>query len=302
MTEFSLEQMADTLSLSVQSEDGRLRVTRGDKQLTATPNPLAGSDFGSLGDRHVAFCVLTGARLGLDRLSTTFEPGQKDDKPSRPLRYHERPSIYGERLPRLLPRLSVRWFEAIAGVETFVTGWELDELQQVYVLETGKYLHVLAESDVPKMDEDADKIRRNGRHALFYDSYKLKPREKKRYSGGMVRIFRTVEGLGASRAVLLPDFDYDAAREGGSFAIPCRDTMIIGRPEEPEHADDIAGHVEEIAEAVLQDAMFPLCNRVWRMTDKTVDDSTEFGDTALPLAGWHAYAPGEFETAIAQIS
>ncbi|MGM0555622.1 MAG: hypothetical protein ACQEVA_04500, partial [Myxococcota bacterium] len=283
---------------SVDSAPGELRVTRSSRRLTVAPNPLANGDMTALEDRHAAFCVLTGARLGLDRLSSDYQPGQTSTQPNRPLRYHEQPSIYGERLPRLLPRIAVHWFEAISGVDAFVTDWEIDEIQQVYVLETGKHLHTLAASDLPAMEEDPDKIRRNGRHALFYDSYKLKPRHKKRYSSGLVRIFRSVEGLGASRAVLLPDFDYDAAREGGSFAIPCRDTMIIGRPDDSQDADEMAGHVREHAAVVLRDALFPLCNRVWRMTDKTVDDSTEFGDTALPLSGQKALAPGEFTISV----
>ena len=286
MDEFSIAHMAETLSLTVVSDAGGLRVERLEAALTASPNPLAKLDLASVRDRHIAFCILTAARLGLDRSCSNFEPGGRASEPTRPLRYHEKPSIYGERMPRLLPRLAVAWFEAICEVEAFVSDWELPEFQQVYVLETGKHLHTLTTDDVPRMDESPDKIRRNGRHALFYDSYKLKPRDKKRYSGGMVRIFRTVEGLGASRAVLLPDYDYDAAREGGSFAIPSRDTMIIGRPEEPEHADAIAAHVQRLAMAELEGAQFPLCNRVWRMTDKVVAGSTEFGDTALPLSDW----------------
>jgi hypothetical protein len=295
MTMIDLDKMADTLSLTVNSADDRLLIHRLGRDLTVSPNPLATIDGPGTRNRHVAFCILTGARLGLDRLCSTFEPGQAKKTPSRPVRYHEQPSIYGERMPRLLPRLAVRWFEAICDDQAFVTEWELPEFRQVYVLETGKTLHTLAVRDVPLLDTPPDKIRRNGRHALFYDSYKLKPREKLRYSGGTVRIFRTVEGLGASRAVLLPDFDYDAAREGGSFAIPSRDIMIIGRPDDPEDADDIAAEVTRAARSALEDALFPLCNRVWRMTDKTIDGSVAFGDIELPVSDWERWAPGAFD-------
>lgn len=296
MVSFSIAQMADTLSLSVSSDADRLRVERHDADVTASPNPLALLDLSEVRGRHVAFCILTAARLGLDRVCSDFEPGRRDSEPSRPLRYHEKPSIYGERLPRLLPGMAVAWLEAICDAEAFVSDWVLPEFQQVYVLETGRHLHTLATDDVALMTESPEKIRRNGRHALFYESYKLKPREKKRYSGGLVRIFRTVEGLGASRAVLLPDFDYDAAREGGSFAIPSRDTMIVGRPEEPENADAIADHVQQLASAELDEALFPLCNRVWRLTDKVVAGSTGFGDTTLPFSGWDSPDAFDIET------
>lgn len=209
---------------------------------------------------------------------------ERPEKPAQVFHHHEIPSVYGERLPRLVPPSTLDWFTALNGEQPVSTDWVIDGLRFVYILETGKFLHLLTESDVEQMDLGRDKILRDARHALFYDSYKLKPRQKERTDEGMVRIFRTSEGVTAGRVMLLPDFDYDAARAHGCFSMPSRDMMVIGRPDSKEHCDAIFERVSEVTEELVESAALPLCSHVHRMTTDGVFEGKFVGDYRLPAA------------------
>lgn len=211
--------------------------------------------------RHLAEGVFFGVRLAIDHGIHAFDPAEE--------RLGDQ-ALYGERLPRLVSALSVAWFEALSAQQLFRADWLLDTLKIAYLFESGKALHALTQDDIAKMSIKADKIKNDAHHALFYDSYRLKPAQKIKHPEGLIRVFHTSEGRCATRALLLPDFDYDAAREGGCFAIPARDTLIIGRPGECEDAPALRQKVAALSARMLDEAPYPLCATVFDMTHNRV--------------------------------
>lgn len=277
---FDIAELGATLSLET---SGELVLSRHGYSV-ALPSPLVSNLTGQdpLG-RHLIYGVFFGVRLAIDRLACDFDPAdERPQKPAQVYHHHEIPSVYGDRLPRLVPDLAIRWFAALTGEQPVTTDWIIDGLSFVYILETGKHLHMLAESDIEQTELTRDKIIRDARHALFYDSYKLKPRDEKRTEAGRVRIFRTVDGVNAGRVMLLPDFDYDAAREHGCFSMPSRDTMVIGRPSAKEFSDEIFERVSQQTDELLASEAFPMCSHVHRMTTDGVERGEFVGDWRLP--------------------
>ncbi|WP_168211016.1 hypothetical protein [Persicimonas caeni] len=282
---FTISDLAAILSLETDERDAHVAFGRHGHSV-AVPGPVVErfAPATVLG-RHLAYGALFGLRLAIDRAACGFDVAQeRPEKPAQVYHHHEIPSIYGDRLPRLVPQLTLEWFEALTGEQPVSTGWIIDGLQFVYILETGKFLHVLCESDLEKMELGRDKLIRDARHALFYDSYKLKPREKERTDGGLIRIFRTAEGVTAGRVMLLPDFDYDAARAHGCFAMPSRDTMVIGRPSSKEHSDEVFERVSEVTVDLLDSEALPLCSHVHRMDTDGVSAGEFAGDDKLPAS------------------
>lgn len=279
----SISDLADRLALELRAQDGRLHISRHGYEVVL-PEQLSGRlDASTPAARHQAYGVLFGCRLAIDRRLCDFDLRQeRPEKPRQVFHAHEVPSVYGERLPRLVPILAAKWLEALSGCRVFTTPWHVDGLAFVYLLETGKYLHTLCEEDLDKMDLTREKLVRDARHALFYNAYKLKPREKERTDAGLVRIFRTSEGLGASRAMLLPDFDYDAAREHGCFSTPSRDTMIIGRPASVDQSEVIWRRVVELTAEQLGAEAFPLSSMVFRLEPSEVLSGEHAGDSVVP--------------------
>lgn len=211
--------------------------------------------------RHLAWSVLLGVRLGLDHRLCAYQPDMERTGAQ---------ALYGERMPRLVPPATVAWVEAVSGAPVLCDDWLIAGLKLIYVLETGKFLHTLTLPELGELTISPEKLRADARHALFYDAYRLKPAQKLAVEGGEIRIFRTTEGLGATRALLLPDFDYDAAREAGSFAIPCRDTLLIGRPRECDAADIIRAEVARQSADLLHSATFPLSDVVFQLSHDRV--------------------------------
>ncbi len=279
----SISDLADRLALALRTQDGRLHLSRHGYEVVL-PEQLAGRlDASTPAARHQAYGLLFGCRLAIDRRLCDFDLRQeRPEKPRQVFHAHEVPSVYGERLPRLVPILTAKWLEALSGCHVFTTPWHVDGLVFVYLLETGKYLHTLCEEDLGKMDLTREKLVRDARHALFYNAYKLKPREKERTEAGLVRIFRTSEGLGASRAMLLPDFDYDAAREHGCFSTPSRDTMIIGRPASVDDSEGIFRRVLALTAEQLRTEAFPLSSMVFRLRSTEVLPGEHAVDAVVP--------------------
>lgn len=281
----TVADLSARLGLDYEQSGGSARLERHGYRL-ALPGALVDEfDPENPVGRHLLFALLFGVRLAIDRKASTFDVA--DERPERPEQVyhaHEIPSVYGDRLPRLVSRLSVAWFEALTGKTPLDRPWILDELTFVYILETGKHLHTFCECDVQAAPIGRKKLVRDARHALFYEAYKLKPREKKRVDAGKLFLYRTAEGLGATRVMLLPDYDYDAARAGGCFSTPSRDTLLIGRPREESGAEAIRRKIVAWTERLTQSEAFPLSTRVGTLTTDEARPGEHVGGVELPLA------------------
>lgn len=281
--DFDISGLASILSLSTARRDGVLFFSRHGHGVAVPGEVVDAWNPSAPSGRHAAYGALFGLRLAVDRVGCGFDvANERPEMPAQVFHHHEIPSVYGERLPRLVPHTTVAWFTALTGEDPVSTDWIIDGLQFVYILETGKFLHMLCESDLDRMELGRDRILRDARHALFYDSYKLKPRQKERTDAGLVRIFLTSEGVTAGRVMLLPDYDYDAAREHGCFSMPSRDTMIIGRPASKEHCDEIFARVGEVTVELVESEALPLCSHVHRMTTDGVSEGEFVGGYTLP--------------------
>ena len=237
-------------------------------------------DAADLADAHAAWPAraaaawyLLGIRLGIDSLIDG-----DDDAASSPMqfrrtsvrRYTEAPSIHGDHMPLLLPEATRRIYEYISNEQAFCRRWLQSDLDVVIILETGKRQEVLTCSEQEDAEISDDKRWDKVRSALFYQSYKVRPSETINVDGGRLRIFETREGFGATRALLLPDFDYDAAREHGFLAVPSRDCIVIARPDESNYADSMRPHLEEIVEDVIRDSSFALSDAVFELRPNEV--------------------------------
>lgn len=259
--EFSLPILASRLGLGCAQAGDALALQRHGFEVAIPAEVSAHLDPLTALGRHLSEGVFFGIRLAIDHRIHAFDPAEE--------RVGDQ-ALYGERLPRLLTTLSVSWFQALSDTQLFCTDWLLDTLKIAYIFESGKALHALSRDEASKISASPEKIKNDARHALFYDSFKLKPVQNIRHPEGLIRVFQTSEGRCSTRALLLPDFDYDAAREGGCFAIPSRDTLIIGRPKECEDAPMLRTKVEHLATQMLQDAPFPLSETIFDMTHNQV--------------------------------
>lgn len=223
--------------------------------------------------RHLAWGVFFGVRLAIDHRIHQFRPAEE--------RTGEQ-ALYGGRLPRLVNAVTLSWFEALSNTRLFTSDWLLESLKIAYLFESGKFVHALSGEEADQIPYSAEKSIKDARHALFYDSYKLKPSQKIKHPQGLIRVFKSSEGLGATRAILLPDFDYDAAREGGCFAIPSRDTMIIGRPKQRDDAANLRQKVAALSHQMLSDAPYPLCATIFDMTHDRAFPGPSPATTSVP--------------------
>jgi hypothetical protein len=295
--EFTLQSLAARIGLETETIDysdagGELRLLRHRMRVVVPAEVRGRLDPTTPPGRRLAWGVFFGIRLALDHVFCEFDPAQERVA-------HQ--SLYGERLPRLVTRPTLAWFEALTGADALRSDWLLDDLEAVYILETGKCLHTLSMAELERLPMPPEKLLADAQHALFYESYKLKPSEKERSPEGLIRVFCTAEGLGASRALLLPDYDYEAAREGGCFANPSRDAMIIGRPVEPgAAAAAIRERVEALTAEMHRSAEFPLCSTIFEMTpdrafatSKTATSETatkDAVDAVMPPPGAQIYS------------
>ncbi len=216
----------------------------------------------------LAAWTLYGVRLGIDHLLEDDDKQQSSPMRFRRTnlrRYHEAPSVHGDRLPILVPRITRQIFETIADQAALFKPWAVPELEALVVRETGTRLEILT-ADQQSQSELSDEQRwEKVRSALFYQSYKVRPRQTVDVSGGTLRIFETSEGFGASRALLLPEFDYDAAREFGFLAVPTRDQIIIARPDDRQHADEMLQPLRKLIDEALTSSPFGLTDAVFQL-------------------------------------
>lgn len=190
--------------------------------------------------RHEAFCRCLGTRLGLDLLAHT-EPVTIGDL---------------EWTQRLVPQAVTRLAEAISGRELQVCPWlDRTPLDVVFTRETGKLLVAAEVGDA--VDGD------NARRALFYAAYKLRPAETTSIAAGRVLSYQTTGGLASSVATLLPDFDLDAARDHGHFAVPGYDRLLIFRPNDSGQRG--GAELRRVVRAAVTDAKLPLSWRLYSL-------------------------------------
>ena len=277
-----VEGAADRLGLTIDGDDGLLCIERHGGRLQLDAHRLVAPELPR--HRHrVAAWIFVGARLALDKLASGG-----DDDVSSPMsfrrtsvrHYHEAPSVHGDRLPLLVPRLTRRYLEAGAGVEAFRRPWLQTDLETLIIRESGRRLESLTDAEQRDADLSADKRWEKVRSALFYQSYKVRPRQTVDVAGGRLRIFSTREGFGASRALLLPDFDYDAARDHGYLAVPTRDQIIVARPDNRQSAVEMLPALRQTLRSAIDDATFGLTDALFALR---ADDVTVHTDPSFEL-------------------
>lgn len=256
----AIASIADKLSLELETTDRGLRVSRHGLDFE-----MQGPDEeNSAATRARWFHRLLGVRYGLDRRSGNFDFSlERPTGDEKPRNTYERRSVYGERLQRLIPRLAHDWAEAVCGERLFTTEWSFDEFTVAYIYEIGRIWHVWAEDDFEFVEFDAENLTEFGRLALFYERYKPRPSEEK-FAWGRLRTYRSNEGLTASQALLLPDFDYDAAAARGYFALPSRDCMFVVEPLEDGH-DLARTELRNRLSAEFENALLPLSNDIFEL-------------------------------------
>ncbi len=210
---------------------------------------------------------LFGVRLGLDRhiksATDDTDKGARHDEPMRfrratVRRYHEAPSVHGDHLPLLIPRLARRVCRAIAAEPPLSRSWLVGGLDAIIVHPAGRRIDILTERDQDEADLDQDARWDKVRSALFYQSYKTRPRTTTEHDGGRLRHFRTTEGFGGARAYLLPELDYDASRDYGYAALPSYDDLLIARPNDRNAAPSLLPPLKDRLRQLLADTLLPL--------------------------------------------
>ena len=232
---------------------------------------LDGSRLQALGETLQALFALSwllfGIRIGIDkRLGPSREQSQKPDalryRRTSLRRYHEAPSVHGDHLLLLVPRAARRIFEIIAQTRAFRQSWMVDGLEQLVLHETGLCLDILTEDEQAASDLSEANRWEKARAALFYQSYKVRPRQTLDVPGGTLRILETGEGFGASRILLLPEYDYDASRDHGFAAVPTRDQIIIARPHHRSVADQMLPALRRQIDQALNASPFGMTDAI----------------------------------------
>lgn len=262
----TLDDLAARLGVHASLVDGATRVRRGDV-VASFPFTLTTDTIAA---RHRAFCVLHGTRLGVDRLNTRYDLST-ERSPSTPARnVYEMPSTYGERLQTLVPTAAIDIAESISGSRAVRQRWlpGLDA-ELLLVREIARELHWLSTDDLDELPYTLDNVREYARLALFYDAYRFRPARVEEIPGGVVRHYETRDGSAMSRATLLPDFDYDAARAEGAFLVLDRNAFLVVEPRGDRSAALAA--FADIARGELETAPCPISSTVWCMTDGRIE-------------------------------
>ncbi|TXD37637.1 hypothetical protein FRC98_08080 [Lujinxingia vulgaris] len=267
--EFSHDALAHALGLGLRRDDDTWVVERRGLSVRIDESALPAPDTAR--ERSTAAWALYGIRLGLD-----VEHARRDAPAKKPRfrrtavqRYHEAPTFYGEHLLHLVPRWTRRWFEVVSQEEAL---WRTSlnsagHLNAVIVHETGLRIDLMTRARQEESDTEEATRWENARTALFYNSYKVRGVTSKEVPGVRLRTLSTTEGFGASRALVMPELDFDSAQDGGYVAAPTRDHLLIARPEPP-------GSVErQKAKALLSERLkrhftdhpFPLTDACWKL-------------------------------------
>lgn len=261
----ALGEQASRLGLHLTWENPRLHIRRDDWAATFNAQGWLDSAH-STQDIVVLAWMLVGVRLGLDKRIPA-------PKPQAPLhlrfrraqlrRYHEAPSFHGDHLPLLLPEIAHHAFEHTSGTRAFCRQWILPGYQILIYEDIGKRREILTTEDQQQSTESDHDRWRKARTALFYDAYKLRPRHRHPVDGGELRIYESVDGMGGTRGLLLPEFDYDSAQDGGYFAIPNRDCFIIARPSSPDSAHKMLPALDRAVSDACMASDFPMSDTLF---------------------------------------
>lgn len=253
---FALAELARPLGLRLSGDPlqvSRHGITR------PLDDALRDLDLQAIEHRERAWSALLAARLVIDTTLADWSPErEREHAPEQFYQKQEVPSPHGERYPWVVtPRTRELWEEAM-GKEAYRTSISGTSLVALYVMEVGTNQHVLSREDRDNLeikDPSGD-----ARRALFYQSYKVRPSEERRIDGARLRLYHTREGLGAARALLLPDYDYDASKKRGHFIIASRDHLLVSEPESdsPEARERALEHLEAWAKELRLEAKFPI--------------------------------------------
>lgn len=228
------EKIASRFSLEILHSPESLNVTRNNRHVhldrdLPTDTPLR---------RWVAWNHLLGIRLGIDLLSSEEFP--EDEPPAKPVPGTNKnlaASPFGERLPRLASRLAIDVCERISGQSLFSTDSILPHAKVIYLRDIGKRIHAITDSQAGRHYKPG-KLEEISRSALFHEPGSYRPRPKvHKTRHGRIREYQSSDGIGASRLLLLPDFDFDASREAGWAAVPSWDTLLVAEPSDPQRED-----------------------------------------------------------------
>ncbi|RVU48724.1 hypothetical protein EA187_04650 [Lujinxingia sediminis] len=292
-SEFSNEALAHALGLGLRHEgDTRVVERRG---LSVRVDAAALPAPESAPERATAAWALYGIRLGLDVEHARRDAPKKEPRFRRTSvqRYHEAPTFYGEHLLHLVPRWTRRWFESV-GQEVALWRPTLDSgghLEEVIVHETGLRIDVMTRARLDESDTDEATRWENARTALFYNSYKVRGTTSKDVEGVRLRTLSTTEGFGASRALVMPELDFDSAQDRGFIATPTRDHVLIVRPDPP--GEDERQKAKALLSKNLNEHFnshpFPLTDARWQLERDTV--LLDPGDWSWP--GQHLADPAE---------
>ncbi len=269
----------------LESAEGVLTVSRHGRSVDLDASRLGEE---TLPDRQRTAWVLLGVRYGLDRLEALAAPAPADDGPMRfrrtnIRRYQEAPSVHGDDLPRLVPTAVGQVFEEITGERLFTAPGIRPKTEVLVVHEEGLLRKALTESDRTDLDESDDALIDRVRRALFYDSYKLRARPVPESPPELgLKKLETVEGLGATRALLYPEFDYDLAQDGGLLSIPSRDVVLLAAGTTDEHRRALRALTEEVRDA----AAFPFSSALFELTatELRLLEEPEAPDNDLPTS------------------
>ena len=227
------------------------------------------------------------ARIAVDQLGSNYDVATERSS-AAPRNIYEVPSPYGKRERSLVPAAVVAAVGRMAKPLFFVD-WIDDRFNVVFGLEEGFGTHLLGNGELDAIPFALENIRENARLAHFYASYKARPATSQKYeSTCRVKHFHTVDGKTASRALLFPDFDWDAAQDSGCMFIPGRDHLVVGEPLEFQHATVADQRSAAVASALEpQVPWFPTRYRLSAdavvATEDAWDDPFESVPSELPV-------------------
>lgn len=269
MNEPTMDAIARRFGVSVTVDAGDDRITwERDGVSVVTDDRFEPSNPS---DRYRAACTAWGVRLGSDRLRGPYDFSEERPDSEGARNVYEMASIYGERLQQLVPTLALDLAETVADVPLFRRPWLDDavDAELVLIRETRRWFHTFAEPDFDRLEYTRDNIVEYARYALFYDAYKFRPEHTDRHAWGRLKWFATRDGQASSRATLLPDFDYDAARARGALALIDRDRFVIAQP--GDDRDRTLNELHARAAAALHETPLPFSPRVLHLGPDAVE-------------------------------
>lgn len=219
-----------------------LALTQDTRQVARTGQALTLAESVNLHDlsgegRALITAELLAARLILDHKQADWHPELERPKvPEKAYQKKDIPSSYGDRVPRLVPAHTRQRIAELLGEEHLLHERFDEHFDVIFVLEVGKYQHLMTHEAASAAHLEHARIIEDARYTLFYQSYKIKP-ERQTHPWGKSRLYITREGLGATRALLLPDFDIQATREQGFASIISRDALLTVEPSSPNDRD-----------------------------------------------------------------